>query len=203
MVHNPPKVTYKYYRKLGSKKVFLVLHGGGSEGIETPFIITIIGSLSQSLESVFGFNFPYCDRGEEESSGPELKEETDCLSKVIKFLYAEGYETIYIVAKSLGGIIASYWLEQRIDQTSKVRLVILGYVKGSVRTEALTNKLVLVLRGENDRFGNANAIEEELKTHGLEAEVIEIAHADHSYRNSDNEPIYQAEVVKLLLKKLL
>ncbi len=148
-------LSYKYHHKHGSKIVYLVLHGGGPEGIETPFISNIINGMTAIGHSVFGFNFPYCERGEENSSGPELLEETATLEKVVQFLRGEGYDKIVIVAKSLGGIITSYWLEQ--SKAEGIAVVILGYVIGSVKTASLQDKLHLVIQGENDRFGDANA----------------------------------------------
>lgn len=184
------QLTYKYYRKLNSKIVYLVLHGGGPEGIETPFISNIINSLSNKNTSVFGFNFPYCERGEENSSGPELLEETETLNQVVEFLRKEGYAKIIIVAKSLGGIITSYWLE---NNSRDVEVVILGYVIGSVKTENLKDRLRLVIQGENDRFGDARAVKKDLDDHGLQAEIIEVANADHSYHNNQKEPVYQSQ----------
>jgi len=200
MAQTDLQVTYKYYRKLNSKTVYLVLHGGGPEGIETPFISNIINALTTTGNSVFGFNFPYCERGEESSSGEELTEETTALDQVVQFLRNEGYEKIIIVAKSLGGIITSYWLEQH--PTENVELVVLGYVIGSVKTSALQNKLRLIIQGENDRFGNARAVEEELATFNIEADVVEVPKADHSYRNEQKEPVYQEQTIELLVNKL-
>jgi predicted alpha/beta-hydrolase family hydrolase len=192
--------TYSYYHKRGSKTVYLVLHGGGSEGVESPFISNIIRSLTGTGNSVFGFNFPYCERGEENSSGPELTEETDALNTVVDFLHSEGYEKIAVVAKSLGNIITSFWLEKHPD--ANVKGVVLGYVIGSVKTEALQGKLKLVIQGENDRFGNAQAVKDELAVHSVEAEVVEIPKADHSYRNEQKEPAYQDQAIELLIQKL-
>ncbi len=193
-------LSYKYYRNLNSKTVYLVLHGGGPEGIETPFISNIINALTAIGSSVLGFNFPYCERGEEDSSGEELTEETAALDKVVQFLRGEGYEKIIIVAKSLGGITTSYWLEQHADENVKV--VVLGYVIGSVKTEALQDKLRLVIQGENDRFGNAQAVKDELAKHTIEADVVEVPKADHSYRNEQKEPVYQDTTIELLVQKL-
>ncbi|SRR6266568_4155524 len=193
-------LTYKYYHKQGAKTVYLVLHGGGPEGVETPFISNIINTLTGTGSSVFGFNFPYCERGEENSSGEELTEETAALDKVVQFLRSEGYEKIVVVAKSLGGIIASYWLEQHADEN--VEVVVLGYVIGSVKTEALQSKLRLVIQGENDRFGNAEAVKEELTKHNVKAEVVEVPKADHSYRNAQKEPVYQNQAIELLVRAL-
>jgi predicted alpha/beta-hydrolase family hydrolase len=194
------QVTYKYYRKLQSKTVYLVLHGGGPEGVESPFISNVINALSTTSTSVFGFNFPYCERGEENSSGEELTEEAAALDKAVQFLRGEDYEKIVIVAKSLGGITTSYWLKQHADED--VEVVILGYVIGSIKTEALQGKLHLVIQGENDRFGNAAAVKEELIKHNVEAKVLQIPKADHSYRNEQKEPVYQEEAIKTLLQAL-
>lgn len=194
-------LTYKYYHKLNTKTVYLVLHGGGPAGVETPFISNIINALTETGGSVFGFNFPYCERGEENSSGEELAEETAALDTVVQFLRGEGYEKIVIVAKSLGGITASYWLEQHTDEN--VEVVVLGYVIGSVKTEALHGKLRLVVQGENDRFGNAGAVKEELAKYNVAADVAEVPKADHSYRDDQKEPVYQGQTIELLLQHLI
>lgn len=191
-------VSYKYYHKQGNKTVYLVLHGSGPEGIETPFISDIINTLASTGTSVFGFNFPYCERGEESSSGPELTEETAALNKVVQFLRGEGYERIIIVAKSLGGITTSYWLEQHASES--VAVIVLGYVVGNVKTEALQGKLRLIIQGENDRYGNAKTVKEELTRHHVKAEVVEVPKADHSYRDERKEPVHQEEAIALLVQ---
>jgi predicted alpha/beta-hydrolase family hydrolase len=193
-------LSYKYYHKRGSKAVYLVLHGGGPEGIETPFIANIINRLAESGSSVLGFNFPYCERGEEKSSGEALSEETAALDMVVEFLRGEGYEKIVIVAKSLGGITTSYWLEQH--KASDIQVVVLGYVIGSVKTGALKDMLHLVIQGENDRFGNGEAVSAELANAGVSATVLEIPQADHSYRNEQKEPVYQDEAIGVLVRHL-
>ncbi|HEU4914304.1 MAG TPA: alpha/beta fold hydrolase [Candidatus Saccharimonadales bacterium] len=193
-------LSYKYYHKLNSKTVYLVLHGGGAGGVEAPFISSVISALSGTGNSVFGFNFPYCERGEESSSGPELAEETATLQTVIEFLRSEDYEKIIIVAKSLGGIITSYWLARHPNED--VSVVVLGYVIGSVKTDALAGKIRLVIQGEHDRFGNAAAVEEELAKHSVEARIIELPKADHSYRNEQKEPAYQEAAITELLRQL-
>jgi predicted alpha/beta-hydrolase family hydrolase len=193
-------LSYKYYHKRDTKTVYLVLHGGGPEGVETSFISNIINALSNTGNSVFGFNFPYCERGEENSSGPELTEEIEALSTVVDFLRNEGYERVFIVAKSLGGIITSFWLEQHAEEN--VEVAILGYVIGNVKTETLKGRLQLVIQGENDRFGNAAAVKKELAGHSVDTEVTEVPGADHSYRNEQKEPVYQARAIELLVQRL-
>ena len=68
-------LTYKYYRKNKSKNIYLIIHGGGPVGVETDFISAIFDTISKTNNSALCFNFPYCERREENSSGPDLLEE--------------------------------------------------------------------------------------------------------------------------------
>lgn len=60
MVHNKKdmqELTYKYYRKRGTKTVFMILHGGGPVGVETDFISSIFDAIAATKNSVLCFNF--------------------------------------------------------------------------------------------------------------------------------------------------
>jgi len=192
---NLNNITYKFYHKQSAGRVFVVLHGSGTEGVESPFIAKVIEGLTKTRQNVFGFNFPYCERGDDSSSGPELAEEVNALKQVVEELQAQGYK-VTLVAKSLGGIVASFYLEQHPSET--VELVVLGYVIGDVKTEAIRNNLKAVVQGQNDRFGDAEAVRGELGD--ISAEVVEIPNADHSYRNDQKEPVFQDLAVEELLK---
>lgn len=189
------ELTYKYYRKRGAKIVYMILHGGGPVGVETDFIPSIFDAIAATKNSVLCFNFPYCEREEEASSGPELKEEVDALKRAIDFAYLEGFSKIIIVAKSLGDIVASFYLEQYPD--SQIELLILGYIPSEIKQRAISNNLKLVIQGTNDRFASPIEVK---KNVGSQVEVIEIIDADHSYRNSKKEPIYQETAIKELMK---
>ena len=189
------ELTYKYYRKRGAKIVYMILHGGGPVGVETDFISSIFDAIAATKNSVLCFNFPYCEREEEASSGPELKEEVDALKRAIDFAYLEGFSKIIIVAKSLGDIVASFYLEQYPD--SQIELLILGYIPSEIEQRAISNNLKLVIQGTNDRFASPIEVK---KNVGSLVEVIEIIDADHSYRNSKKEPIYQETAIKELMK---
>ena len=128
-------LTYKYYRKNGTKTIYIILHGGGAFGVETDFISSIFDAIAATKNSVLCFNFPYCERREESSSGPKLKEEVDALKQAVDFAHLEGFYKIRIVAKSLGGIIASYYLERYPD--NQIELSILGYIPGEVKQRAI------------------------------------------------------------------
>ena len=188
-------LTYKYYRKNGTKIVYIILHGGGPVGVEIDFISSIFDSIAATKNSVLCFNFPYCERVEEASSGLELKEEIDALKRAVDFAYLEGFSKIIFVAKSLGGIIASYYLEQFPD--SQIELIILGYIPSEIKQRAISHYLKLVIQGTNDRFASPIEVK---KNVGSLVEVIEILDADHSYRNNKKEPVYQETAIKELMK---
>ena len=189
------KITYKYYRKNDSKKIYIILHGGGPVGVETDFISSIFNAVSSTKNSVLCFNFPYCERGEESSSGPELKEEIATLKRVVEYVKNQGYNEIYLIAKSLGGIIASYYLKQ--NPSDKIKMAILGYIPNEIQQDDIAENLALVIQGEKDRFASPAEVSNLVKN---STTVFEIKNADHSYRNEQKEPIYQSAAVERILE---
>lgn len=184
-------LTYKYYRKNKSK---LIIHGGGPVGVETDFISAIFDTIAKTNNSVLCFNFPYCERGEENSSGPDLLEEVSTLKQVIDFVHAEDYDHITIIAKSLGGIISSYYFAKYPDKS--IDLIILGYIPDEIKQNAISENLKLIIQGENDRFATPSEVQ---KITGSKVAIIEIKNADHSYQDHNKEPIYQKEVLNRLI----
>lgn len=175
-------LTYKYYKKNNSKNIYLIIHGGGPVGVEIDFISAIFDTIAKTHNSALCFNFPYCERMEESSSGPDLLEEISTLKQVINFVHTEGYNRITIIAKSLGGIISSYYFAKYPDKS--INLII------------LSENLKLIIQGENDRFATPSEVQ---KIVGNKVSVIEIKNADHSYQNHNKEPIYQKEVLNHLV----
>lgn len=190
-------LTYKYYRKSGSDRICLVLHGGGRAGVESPFISQLISALADNQSSVLGFNMPYCERGEDQASR-NLKEEVAALASVLDFLRRQGYKKITVIGKSLGAIVTSLYLEQ--NPGADIEVVVLGYVIGDVKTAAIKPKLKLVIQGENDRFGDSDAVRQELGD--CQAETVGIEEADHSYRDAAGAPSLQGEAIRLLLERI-
>ena len=178
-----------------------MLHGGGTAGIESPFISRIISTVADSQKSVFGFNMPYCERGEETASD-NLIEETAALTNVIDFLRKEGYDKITIVAKSLGAIVASFYFEK--NKADDLEVVILGYVIGSIKTATIAPYVRCVIQGELDRFGDRQAVLAEISPAGFgdEIRVIELAEADHSYKNTQGKAEYQSLAIDCLMEIL-
>lgn len=187
-------LTRQYISQPNSEAAYVVLHGI-SEGITSDFIQSIYNGLAQRGDTVMAFNWPYLDGGGEPSK--DLVDEQAALQSVANYLRSEGYTKLRIIAKSLGGIVTSRWLQQQDDLG--VQVGILGYVIGDVVTESLAGKLQVVVQGENDRFGDADAVRSELENHDVTSTVIEIADADHSYRNQTGEPTHQHEAIEQLL----
>lgn len=187
-------LTYKYYRKNKSKDIYLIIHGGGPVGVETDFISAIFDTIAKTNSSALCFNFPYCERREENSSGPDLLEEVSTLKQVIDFIHAEGYNRITIVAKSLGGIISSYYFAKYPNKS--IDLIILGYIPNEIKQNAISDNLKLVIQGENDRFATPSEVQ---KIVSNKVAVIEIKNANHSYQDYNKQPIYQKEVINHLI----
>lgn len=187
-------LTYKYYKKNNSKNIYLIIHGGGPVGVETDFISAIFDTIAKTNNSALCFNFPYCERGEENSSGPDLLEEISTLEQVIEFVHTEGYNRITIIAKSLGGIISSYYFAKYPDKS--IDLIILGYIPNEIKQNEISENLKLVIQGENDRFATPSEVQ---KIVGNKVSVIEIKNADHSYQNHNKQSIYQKEVLNHLV----
>ena len=102
-------LTYKYYRKNNTRKIFIILHGANRHGIESGFISDIFNAFAAKKNSIICFNFPFCERGERKADSSVQAEEINILKQVIDFAYSEGYTEITIIAKSFGGVISSYW----------------------------------------------------------------------------------------------
>ena len=188
-------ITYLYQHGIEQHQAHLILHGV-TEGIDSKFIQNIFKSLKTKTGSLLAFNFPYINAGT--SPSDQLDEEVSALHTAIIFLQAQGISTIHIVAKSLGGIVVSYWYEHHKPADIKITLTILGYVLGDVHTKTIKPILLKVIQGGLDDYGNAEAVKNELNQYDIVASVIEIADADHSYRDSQGNPTHQQQAIQAI-----
>jgi len=149
--------SYIHYFNSSADTLDVVLHGG-SKGIDSPLMVKVFQALREAGHSVISFNFPYLERNEENSSGPDLKEELHALSNFLDLAKADEYKHIRFVAKSLGGIVASYFLKSIKGTSDKYSVVILGYVKGNggVELKDFPGK-ISIIQGSEDKFGNIEA----------------------------------------------
>lgn len=160
----------------------------------------IIASCKNAGHCVLAFNFPYFDRGEESSSGPELKEELLALNEVMKFVNANNFEHIRFVAKSLGAIVASFFLKNVIiEEHSRYSIVVLGYVTGSIDLKGFRGK-ISIIQGEKDKFGGIEVVQRDMKSSvSSDVSYFQIDGADHSFRVPETkEPIFEDKAIEIL-----
>lgn len=192
-----PKTQFVLNKK--SKVLDIVLQGG-SYGIESPFMQKVINTCQKSGHSVLAFNFPYYDRGEDHSSGLELAEELDTLEKMMEKYKAVEYKHIRFVAKSLGAIVASYFL-RNLPATKHQRysIIVLGYVLGSIDLIGFLGKITII-QGQNDKFGGINKVKRDLKDAiSKDIHYFEIPFADHSFRDpKTKDPLFEDEAITKL-----
>lgn len=150
---------------------------------------------------VANFNFLYFERGEEQSSGPELKEELETLQSVLNECKAEEYKHIRLIGKSLGAIIASYYLKALPkEEQLKYSVVVFGYVTGSTDLKSFEEK-INIIQGEKDKFENIDVVKNDFKDAVSEdISYFEIKNADHSYRNELKEPVFEDEAIEVFKK---
>ncbi|MBP9759612.1 hypothetical protein KBD45_08015 [Candidatus Dojkabacteria bacterium] len=178
-----------------------VLLHGRSGGMNYSLMQKIADVCVKQGHSVANFNFPYFERGEEQSSGPELKEELETLKSVLSECKAEEYKHIRLIGKSLGAIIASYYLKALSkEEQSKYSVIVFGYVTGSIDLKNFEGKIDII-QGEKDKFGNIETVKNDLKNAvSKDISYFEIKNADHSYRDGLKEPIFEDEAMEIFKK---
>lgn len=140
-----------------------VLLHGGKGGTNQSLSLKIFDTCVSQGHSVASFNFPFFERGEEQSSGPELKEELEALQFVLDECKANEYKHIRLIGKSLGGIIASRFVSQltKVNQ-EKYSVIIFGYVTGDINLNNFLGKITII-QGENDKYGGIEIVKNDLK----------------------------------------
>lgn len=193
-----PTSTINYYYSPNSKALTILTHGA-SEGIDSDFMKAAITKVKKSGSSVLVIQMPYKDRGENSSSGPELLEELNATKQALEFVEYNNFSSLKFIGKSLGGIIFSKFLEQaNTEVKSKSSLTILGFIYAETVIPSGTLG-VTIIQGEFDKYGTVVKIQEEInKTENSNVKLIVIENADHSYRDGNNQPIYQDGVIELI-----
>ncbi len=183
-----------------NKDILDVILHGSSPGIEGGFFKKLFEAAKAAGHSALMFNFPFIERGEDHSSGPELLEEIATLQKVLVDYKADSYRHIRLIGKSLGGIIAGAYLK-KLDksQLDKYSLVVLGYVTGSIDIKTFPGKIVII-QGSEDRFGNIDTVKKDMADAvSYDVTFYSVDGADHSYREpASKNPIFEDQAVKLV-----
>lgn len=188
----------KYIKNKNSQIFDVLLHGAGG-GMEHSNMKKAFDVCVGEGHSVVNFNFPFFERGEEHSSGPELEEEIDSLKKILEDCKADTYKHIRLVGKSLGAIIAARYLSGLpADAQKKFSVVIFGYDTGMIDISTFPGR-ISIIQGEKDRFGDIKTVKNDLKgATSKNIEYFEIPEADHSYRDPETkEPIYEDRAIEV------
>lgn len=190
--------NFKYFYNNKAKILDAVLHGG-SQGMDSGFISKIVDASRKIGNSVVAFNFPYIERGEENSSGPELLEELEALQSVLDYCQTAKFENIRLIGKSLGGVVAGHFLKKiDKDQLKKFSLIIFGYDIGYIDLKSFPGKITII-QGSKDKFGDIEAVKKDMNgAVSNDVTYLSIEGADHSYRIPETkEPIYEDEAVNV------
>jgi predicted alpha/beta-hydrolase family hydrolase len=191
------KIQELMYFQNESDTLDVLLHGS-SGGMNYSLMQKLFNVCKGQGHSVVNFNFPYFERGEEQSSGPELKEEIETLQLVLDQCNANKYKHIRLIGKSLGAIIASYYLKSlpKLEQT-RYSVVVFGYVTGSIDLKDFEGE-INIIQGQNDKFGNIEVVKDDLKDPASKnINYFEIKGADHSYRNESKEPVFENDAIEI------
>ena len=188
------------YKDAKAHTLDVLLHGS-SGGMDYSLIKKVFDECVKKGHSVVNFNFPFFERGEEQSSGVELKEEIETLQLILDQSKFDEYKHIRLIGKSLGAIIASFYLKSLSKEAqSKYSVVVFGYVTGSIDLKSFEGK-IKIIQGEKDKFGNIKVVKNDLKDAvSKNINYFEIKNADHSYRNELKEPIFEDEAIEIFSK---
>jgi len=192
-------VSFIHFHNSTAQTLDVILHGG-SVGIDTPFMQKVFQVSKDKGNSVIMFNFPYLERGEDHSSGPKLKEELSTLKKMLGIAGASEFTHICLIGKSLGGIVASFYLDSLdFEEKKRYEVIILGYVTGDVKLEGFGGKITII-QGEKDKFGDIDVVKKDLQDAVLRnIAYYQIPNADHSFWDPvTKEPIYEKEAIAIL-----
>jgi len=191
--------SYKFYFNKNATNLDVILHGS-SDGMDSQFITKIWNASVKNGSSTVAFNFPYLERGDANSSGGQLAEEVDALESILKVCQSGNYRTTRLIGKSLGGIVANYFLKNLPeDEKGKYSIVIFGYIPGSIDLKSFPGKIDII-QGSQDRFGDIEKVKGDLgDTLSKNIKFYSVEGADHSYRNPETkEPVFEDQAVECI-----
>lgn len=179
-----------------SQDELYVINHGASEGINSDFMNKLQLQLENAKKNYIFIQMPYKNRGEERSSGQETLEEIALIKEAFIELGLYEYSKIHFIGKSLGGLILTRFITQNFNQfIGNLYFTQLGFLVGDI-TIPSNLKSFHIIQGENDKYGSivdVNSVIESNK--GLSIKLTQIPNADHSYRDTDKNPIYHQQAI--------
>ena len=178
----------------------VLLHGAGG-GMEHSNMQKAFKVCVAEGHSVANFNFPFFERGEEHSSGPELLEELATLKNILINCKADNYKHIRLIGKSLGAIIAAKYLTTLTpEEQKKFSVIIFGYDTGMIDISGFAGK-ISIIQGEKDKYGDIEIVKKDLANSASKnISYFEVPNADHSYRNEQKEPVHEDAAIEIFKK---
>jgi predicted alpha/beta-hydrolase family hydrolase len=192
--------SFQYYHNSKSDTLDVILHGGSPEGMEMSLIRKAYKLSVGQSHSAITFNFPFAERGQDQSSGPELEEELVSLQKFLDYCDYKSFKRVRLIGKSLGAIVASFYLDKLPeDEQNRFSVVVLGYVTGSLKLKSFKGPIT-VIQGEKDKFGDIETVKKDLRgARSKQIRYYEIKNADHSFRDPETkEPLYENNAMRIL-----
>jgi len=150
--------------------------------------------------SVVRFSFSFAVREEMKDLSSDRLEEKETLLKVLRESNSQKYQKIRLIGRSFGAVVAAEYLSDlSFEEQQKYELVVLGYDLGLINLEKVFCKITII-QGALDRFGNGNAVKEDLKGDVPgKAKLIQVGGANHGFCDPlTGEGVYFDVVIKLL-----
>jgi predicted alpha/beta-hydrolase family hydrolase len=188
-----------------STECYLLLPGS-SGGIHHPLMKMLYAACTDKSLSTVLLEHPYQTRGAEPPAH-DIYEEIDAIQAVYTELLEKGYQTIHVIAKSIGGRIITWMMRDSAIEQATGDIIILGCVMNrrdggkGVDILAAKDHITLVVQGELDDFGDSAAVKRFLENADCDARVVGIPHADHSYRHNGDKslPTHELEAVEAVM----
>lgn len=193
------KNTYIYNSKFNSKNLVVINHGA-SEDIRSEFITKISDKAYNAGFDTLTIQMPYKDRGEGQTTSKELTEEIAAVKSVIESINLKSYDKIHFVGKSLGGLILLNYIYQNRDSLpAKFDITFLGFLVEFTILKSIEGMDIKIIQGSLDKYGTKQQIENIIQQNSkLKIDVKYIDNADHSYRNTAKEPVFQDDAIELI-----
>lgn len=122
------------------------------------------------------------------------------LQKFLDYCDYKSFNKVRLIGKSLGAIVASFYLDKLpAKEAKKFSVIILGYVTGSLRLKKF-NGPITIIQGEKDKFGNIETVKKDLMdAKSKQIKYHEIKNADHSFRDPETKKlVYEDRAIELL-----
>jgi predicted alpha/beta-hydrolase family hydrolase len=193
---NLTNYTYSYNQISNSPILTIIVHGGG-EGIESSFIQKIRTKYSKN--STLLIQMPFIDREEEGTSTPEFLEEIAEFEEIINNINLSKVTTINMIGKSIGGLVLLNYYYKNYQELKEynTKLSLLGYLLDNTKLKQDKPIIMDIIQGSNDKYGSIVDVQKAIADYpNITLKVIE--NGDHSYRDSNKNPIYQDSAIEIL-----